>query len=48
VASAGGKISFALEEVQPGATLFAHEIFAAEAEKFLRSTESASLWCICF
>ncbi|WP_411390561.1 hypothetical protein [Pseudomonas sp. MPB23] len=27
MASAGGKISFALKEVQPGATLFMHEIF---------------------
>jgi len=33
VASAGGKISFALEEVQPGATLFMHEIFEVQSEK---------------
>jgi len=33
VASAGGKISFALEEVQPGATLFLPEKNAAHQEK---------------
>jgi len=33
VASAGGKISFAHEEVQPGATLFVQEIFDASSEK---------------
>jgi hypothetical protein len=33
VASAGGKISFALKEVQPGATLFLPENNAAHQEK---------------
>jgi hypothetical protein len=48
VASAGGKISFALEEVQPGATLFMHEIFEVQSEKIRPSTESASIWSIRF
>jgi hypothetical protein len=48
VASAGGKISFALEEVQPGATLFMHEIFEVQSEKIPASTDSASSWCIYF
>jgi hypothetical protein len=33
VASAGGKISFAPREVQPGATLFIHDFFDADREK---------------
>ncbi|MFK3824486.1 hypothetical protein ACI2KL_20075 [Pseudomonas yamanorum] len=33
MASAGGKISFAPREVQPGATLFIHEIFDVDREK---------------
>ncbi len=36
------------EEVQPGATLFVHEIFDASHEKIRPSTQTASLWCICF
>jgi len=43
VASAGGKISFGLEEVQPGATLFMHEFFAVPSGKNRHSTESAAL-----
>jgi hypothetical protein len=34
VASAGGKISFAPYEVQPGATHFLHEIHAARQKSF--------------
>src|SRR5471032_483692 len=54
VASAGGKISFASREVQPGATLFIHEIFDADREKLspqpnrLRTGAFASdLGCAC-
>ncbi|WLI07214.1 hypothetical protein PSH66_02445 [Pseudomonas sp. FP597] len=36
MALAGGKISFAHEEVQPGATFFMHEIFDVHPKKISR------------
>jgi len=42
VASAGGKISFAHAEVQPGATLFIQEIFDPDREKNITADESRS------